>query len=213
MAESTAFEPPPRTGAVELADIALTQEPDLAGSADFQSIEGRLKQSEEIVNAIRARGDFPLGELLTQALETIVAQSGLDGMMIASEEGLAVAQSQAVGDSDILAAIGCLFDSTVRRAHAEALIESVEEMTLRGEAGEQIIVRYFPGMERRFVLVAYSRQPCAHRRATARALKQCGELLALAVHGPNPKRRARRAPKPVSVSQEELNTHGQSNQT
>ncbi|MDX1984397.1 MAG: hypothetical protein SFV51_29260 [Bryobacteraceae bacterium] len=152
------------------------------------SLESRLQLSQEIVEAMEARGELALDQLLTRALDRIIGQCELEGLMIASEDGLPVAQSSGVSRGEIPAAIACLCESTVRRAQAEGMVESVEEMTLRGFGGEQIIVRYLPGFDRRFALVAWSKQPCAHRRATMTAIRRCGELLALALEGPPPKR-------------------------
>lgn len=183
---------------------------DLDSSAGYQGIEGRLEQSQAVVDAMRARGDLPLGELLTRALEAIVSRSGLDGMMIASEDGLPVAVSHESCRSELLAAIGCLFDSTVQRAQGEGLMHAVEEMTLRGHGGEQIVVRYFTTAGRRFVLVAYSSQPCAYRRATAKALAESSDLLARASGEAARKRRHRKVP--VRLMEKDTTHNGQSNQ-
>jgi len=164
-------------GVVELEDLRLTREPHLEESTQFLKNEERLKDSEEIVRALSACDALPLERLLTAALDRIMAASGIDGLMIASQDGFPVALSSGLARGDILAAVSSLFQSTVCRARDEGVIPSVEEMQLRGFAGEQVVVRFFPGMEQRFVLVAYSSSQRPHRRATAKAVRECGQLL------------------------------------
>jgi predicted regulator of Ras-like GTPase activity (Roadblock/LC7/MglB family) len=190
-----------RIGGVEIEGVALTQAPRLDESDNFQRMADRLEISEQVVEKLRARGEFHLETLLVQTLDQFVALGGLDGMMIASDEGLVVAQSSAANRADILAAVGSLFENTVKRAQSEGLIESVEEMTLRGFGGEQIVVRYFPGVEKRFFLIAYSREPRSYRRVTARALKICGDLL---LHARRPRPKAAR-PVPTAEAENTVN--------
>ena len=179
-----------RIGSVDLDDVFLTQAPHLEDSDDFKRMGDRLQVSEEVFASLQKRSDFHLEDLLTETLDGLVAGGNLDGMMIASDEGFVIAQSSEVDQGEILAAMGSLFESTVTRAQNESLIKSVEEMTLRGFDGEQIIVRYFPDLEREYFLVAHSAKHCAYRRDTTRALKICGELLALALrHSPDKLRR------------------------
>ena len=166
-----------RIGGVELDDIALIQEPHLEQSTQFHEMSERLRDSEAIVEALRKRGEWPLDKLLTDALDSLVASSRLDGMMIATDEGFPVATSRCSDQGEVLAAICCLFATTVRRTQSEGLIECVEEMTLRGFGNEQIIMRFLPGLDKRYFLVAWSTKKCSHRRATATALKTCARLL------------------------------------
>lgn len=114
---------------------------------------------------------------LADILEELVAASGLDGMMIGSEQGLLVAETNRVTNGTVLAAMGALFEATVLRAEEERLLDSVEEMSLRGEHGAHVVVRYFPHLGKRFFLVAYSSTTRPHRKATNAALKRCGSLL------------------------------------
>jgi predicted regulator of Ras-like GTPase activity (Roadblock/LC7/MglB family) len=115
---------------------------------------------------------------LADILEELVATSDLDGMMIGSEQGLLVAESNRVANGALLAAMGALFEATVLRAEEEGLIASVGEMTMRGDHGEHVIVRYFPRLAKRFFLLAYSSAPKPHRKVTNAALRRCGLLLA-----------------------------------
>ncbi len=166
-----------RIGSVELEAIALTQEPHLEDSVDFKKMADRLEVSEEVFLALQRQSGFHLEQLLTDTLRHLVAEGGLDGMMIASSEGFLIAPSAGLDQGDILAAIGSLFESTVGRAQNEGLIAAFEEMSLTGFNGERIAVRYFPNLDREWFLVAYSRSKCTCRPATSRALKLCGELL------------------------------------
>ncbi len=169
----------PRISAVELEGVHLIEPPRLDESENFQNMLHRLEAGEQVVDSLRQRGQLRLDVLLTAELDRLVNQCGLTGMMIASDDGFPIAQSSAMAQSETLAAIGCLFHLTVRRTQAEGVVEKVEEMTLRGFSGEQVVVRFFTGLDQRYFLVAYAKQPCSHRRATARALKYCGDLLRL----------------------------------
>jgi hypothetical protein len=170
-----------RIGSVEMDDVRLIAAPSLEESGDYRRMSDRLQVSEAVIDSLRERGDLRLDELLTQALDGLVGEGKVEGLLIGSEDGFVVAQSTRLDRGELLAVVGILFESAVRRIQEERLIDAVEEMGARGAGGEQVILRYFPGMERRFFLLAYSRQPAAYRRTTARALRICGEILARSV--------------------------------
>lgn len=200
----TSAEVASRVGGVEIENVALTQAPQLDNSSDFRQMTERLVVSQVVVESMQARGDLRLDEMLTEMLDQLVAEGKVDGLMIGSEEGFVVAQSARMQQPEVLAAIGALFEQTVRRVQQERIVESMEEMVLRGFSGEQVVMRYFPGMEKRFFLVSLAKEPCAYRRVTTRALKRCGDLLARAL-GLRPARRpAVAVPAPPSPSVEPL---------
>jgi len=184
MDTSTKTGPASRLGAVDMANVALIESPRLEDSAEFNDFTTRLKAGEAVTQALQERGEVKLDVLLTRVLDQMVEQSKLSGLMIASEDGFPIAQSSEFRESGILAALGCLFQLTVRRAQSEGVLEAVEEMTLRGFAGEQVVVRFLRSQEKRYFLVAYSQGICPYRRATARALDYCGSLLQYAAGGP-----------------------------
>lgn len=161
--------------------ITLIQEPRLDQSEQFNEMSERLRDSEAIFHALKRRGEIALDRMLTEALNEVVLSCRLAGMMIATEEGFPIAVSQVQGTTqeqdEVLAAICCLIAATVRRTEKEGLIPAVDQMLMRGAAGEQIILRFMPGLQARYFLVAWSKYPCLYRRATARALKLCSTLL------------------------------------
>ena len=177
-------------GAVELDSVKLIPAPHLPDTPEYREITGRIRESELIYEGLKARGDLPLEALLTATLDSIASSSGLDGLMIASAEGFPVAYSSGFPRSEMVAAIASLFHSTVERANAEGLMPGVEEMQLRGFGGEQMVMRFVPEMDKRYFLVVCSGRQRPHRRATARALRLCGQLVARTI-GPetNPRRK------------------------
>lgn len=192
--------PPPasRIGGIEMTEVRLLSEPNLEASGDFLRMSDRLHRSEAVIDALRERGDPRLDALLTEALDGLVAEGKVEGLLIGSEEGFVVAQSSRLDQGELLAVVGVVFEMTVRRLQLEGVIPSVQEMTARGTNGEQIVLRFFPDLPRRLFLLAYSRQSATYRRTTARALKRCGEILARAVGSPSPAtRRPGRARRPT----------------
>ena len=165
-----------RLGWVDLEKVALPATPQLAESDAYRQMRDKLDSSEAVVREHEARGAIHLEAQLTAILDALVTSGGMDALMIGSDDGLLVAQSSSASKGEILAAISSLFEQTVSRAQREGLVSRVEEMTLRGFAGEQLIVRYFPGLPR-FFLIAYAARKCTYRRTTNLALRRCGDLL------------------------------------
>lgn len=169
--------PASRTGAVEMESVALIQFPELSGSEDFRQMNERLRASEAILQSHQERGHVPLDALLTAALDRLVEEGSVDGLLVGSEDGFVVARSSRLDEAELLAVIGTVFDFVARRIQSERLISAVEELTARGPRGEMVVMRYLPGLENRFFLVAFARAAATYRRTMARALKQCGALL------------------------------------
>lgn len=165
-----------RLGWVDLEKVSIPDSPQLGESDAYRLMQTKLDSSEAVLRDHEARGEIHLERQLTAILDELVAAGGMEALMIGSDEGLLVAQSSSASKGVVLAAISSLFEQTVTRAQREGLVAGVEEMTLRGFAGEQIIVRYFPGLQH-FFLIAYSARKCTYRRTTNTALRRCGELL------------------------------------
>lgn len=183
-----------RPGAVEMDGIQLIPEPVLEASEPYRQMTDRLRASEAIVESMRRRGAVATDVLLTEALDTLVREGQVDGLLVGSEDGFVIARSSGLDGADILAVIGTVFEYVVRRVQSEGMMVRVDEMSARGAAGEQIVMRYFPGAESRFFLLAYSRQPATYRRTMARALKRCGDILAGRPGGVVRRRASVRAP-------------------
>jgi predicted regulator of Ras-like GTPase activity (Roadblock/LC7/MglB family) len=189
--------PTARIGGVEMDEVHLIPEPHLEASGAFREMTDRIQVSAAVVDSLRKRGDPQLDRLLTATLDELVAAGQLEGLLIGSDDGLVVAQSTRLASADLLAVVGILFEATVRRLEDEKMIEAVEEMSARGVQGEQVVLRYFPGLGRRFFLLAYAREQTAYRRTTTRALRRCGELLARSARlDKRPAGRTRRKPAP-----------------
>ena len=168
---------PSRTGWVDLDQVGLVNQPPAEPSAEFARMQDTIEQSQQVFANSEARREVRVEAQLTAVLDRLVAEGGLGGLMISSDDGLLVAQNAAMANGEILAAISSLFDLTVSRAQRENIIGCVEEMTLRGQAGELVVVRRFPDLPR-FLLIAYAPRRCTYRRLTAQALKLCSPLLA-----------------------------------
>lgn len=173
-----------RVGWVDLDRVHLSETAPLEDSPAYQQMQRRLESSEEVLRANEARSDLRLEDQLTAILDELVAGGGIEGMMIGSDDGLLVAQSKSMVQAEVLAAISSLFEITTARAQREGLVARVDEMTLRGLDGEQIVVRYFPGLHGRFFLIAYARKQHTYRRVTTQAMRRCGALLHRVVDEP-----------------------------
>lgn len=154
--------------------------PDLERTEYYREAGERAELSAEVVRRLheeqeRAPGGFAAA--LTAALEECLALGSLDGLTIASDDGLVIAETYRMENADIMAAIGSVFEYVAERAQHAGIVSSVNEMTLLGSGGELAVVRYFPGLERRFFLMAYARKRCTYRRVTNLALHKCAALL------------------------------------
>ncbi len=148
---------------------------------DYYRDEGqRAENSEEVIRKLSQQAQAEPGGFaaaLTSILEGYLALGQLDGLTIASDEGLVIAETHHLQNADVMAAIGAVFEYVADRAQHAGIVSNVAEMSLQGTSGELAVVRYFPNLKRRFFLMAYARQHCAYRRVMNLALKKCGALL------------------------------------
>ncbi|MFO1490360.1 MAG: hypothetical protein U1F77_05030 [Kiritimatiellia bacterium] len=149
----------------------------LEQSADYTEMHTRLGHSAQILDRYSPdRVDF-LARDLTAVLEATLAEGKLDGLMVATDDGLVVAESHRMERGEVLAAISTLCENIASRLRRENVLEGIEEMSIRGSHGEQIIVRYFAGIDQRYFLLGFSRRLVPYRRAMTVTLRRCGELL------------------------------------
>lgn len=165
-----------RVGWVEMEKVTRAGQPPAGPSAGFLAMQRTLEQSQRVFADSQARGDLKLEEQLTAVLDGLVAAGDISGLMIGSDDGLLVAQSGAMQQGETLAALSSLFEMTVARAQREGIVRKVEELVMRGAAGEFVVMRHFPQMPH-FFLIAYAAQMCTYRRLTTQALRRCGDLL------------------------------------
>ncbi|MCB1237551.1 MAG: hypothetical protein KDM91_20975 [Verrucomicrobiae bacterium] len=153
---------------------------DLGGTDYYREADQRAEISEELIRKHQRQDELEPGgfsSAITAALEECLALGKLDGLTIASSDGLVVAETSRLPNSEIMAAIGSVFEYVADRAQHTGIVTGVDEMTLLGSDGELAVVRYFPNLNRRFFLMSYARHRCAHRRVTNLALRKCGALL------------------------------------
>ncbi|MCF6312681.1 MAG: hypothetical protein L3J39_09550 [Verrucomicrobiales bacterium] len=129
-----------------------------------------IKQHEKI--AVDNQRGF--SENITALLEKFLTLGKLDGLTIASEDGLIIAETHNLENAEVMVAIGSIFEYAAQRAQDSNIVNTVDEMTICGIDGELAVVRYFPNLKRRFFLMAYAKKHCTYRRITNLALKQCG---------------------------------------
>lgn len=153
---------------------------DLEASPYYREVDEKAELSAAVVQKIQQEQEAEPGgfaHAITGQLEELLALGKLDGLTIASADGLVIAESSRLPNGEIMAAIGSVFEYVADRAQNSDIVTSVDEMTLLGSHGEFAVVRYFPNLERRFFLIAYTRQRCSYRRITTLVLKKCGPLL------------------------------------
>ncbi|MCC6235192.1 MAG: hypothetical protein IT580_21290 [Verrucomicrobiales bacterium] len=187
----------PRPGGVEMDDVSLIAAPSLEESGDFQRMNDRLRASEAIVESLRERGSVPKDQLLTVALDRLVEEGSVEGLVVGSDDGFVVARSSQLETADFLAVVGTVFEFVAGRIHSGRLMGNVEEFMARGSGGEMLVMRYLPGLGSRFFVVAFSRQPATYRRTMARALRVCAEILSPGGGDAPKSRRPRSRPAPA----------------
>ena len=154
---------------------------DLEASSYYREEGARTEHSAEVVEKLARESESEeiseFSKTITSRLEDLMFYGKLDGITIASSDGLVIAECSKLPNGEIMAAIGAVFEYVVDRARHAGIISGVDEMTLIGSAGEMAVVRYFPNLGQRFFLMAHARERCSYRRITTLAIKKCGPLL------------------------------------
>lgn len=153
---------------------------DLEASEYYREVGAKAELSVAVVQKIheeQAAEPEGFAHAVTRLLHELLELGKLDGLTIASSDGLVIAEASRLENGEIMAAIGAVFEYVADRAQHAGIVTAVDEMTLLGTKGEMAVVRYFPGLDRRFFLMAYARERCTYRRVTGLALKRCGLLL------------------------------------
>lgn len=158
-------------------ELAPWKGEELLMSEGFAEMTERRKRIEELMKNYEATQGAGLSELLTVILDDWVTGSNIEGLMIATDEGLMVARSSVGRAGDHMAAVAALFEEVVRRTQDGVIVKSVRELSLRGADGELIVVRNFDGLKGRFFLLAYASHQVSYRMVTNRVLKEAGILL------------------------------------
>lgn len=153
---------------------------DIEAGDYFREASKRSDHTSELIREHKEADEKDLGgfsHVITSLLEELLSLGKLDGLTIATEEGLIIAETNRLPSSEIMVAIGSMFEYVAQRAQDTGIVSKVDEMSVCGLEGELAVVRYFPNLERRFFLMAYARKHCTYRRITNLALKRCGNLL------------------------------------
>jgi len=158
-------------------DLASWQGKNLLQSDGFAEITARHKRVEELMDRYAQNQGGGLSELITIILDDWVENSKIEGLMIATDDGLIVAENSHGNTDEHMASIAALFEEVVQRVQNGKIVDRVQELTLRGTRGELIIVRNFEGLSDRFYLLAYASAQVAYRMVTNRVLKEAGQLL------------------------------------
>lgn len=166
----------PRIGGVDLDTVAMVKQAPSRQSPELLEMQRRLATSSQVFADNVARGDLRLEEQLTAVLNEVVAAGDIGGLVIGSDDGLVVAQSDAIRHGDVLAAIASQLDGVVARAQREGIVKRVEEMSLRGSGGARVVIWRFPEPST-FSLILHATKRCRYHRLAAQALHRCGALL------------------------------------
>lgn len=133
------------------------------------------------VEAPERPGLVHLEQKLTDLLTQIADEYWLRALMIASEDGLVIARAGNQGvdpaQEETLAAFAALCDSIGGRAVRDSLLDSLDEISLRGADRSHICIRSFKIGSSRFLLIAATRAHAPAKFVTDQALAQCGALL------------------------------------
>ena len=152
----------------------------------FTEMHARLDHSAAIMDRYSPDRMQFLARDLSVVLEASLADGKLDALLVATDDGLVVAESHRMEQGEILAAISTLCENIASRLQREGVLTEIEEMSIRGAHGEQIIVRYFPGDGNRYFLLGFSRRLVPYRRAMTVTLRKCAGLLNNHFPGENP---------------------------
>ncbi|NOY00773.1 MAG: hypothetical protein GXP30_13745 [Verrucomicrobia bacterium] len=153
---------------------------DIEAGDYFREASKRIDRTNELIRQheeLKENEVSGFSETITSLLEKFLSLGKLDGLTIASEDGLIIAETHNLKNAEIMVAIGSMFEYAAQRAQSTGIVRVVDEMTVYGLDGELAVVRYFPNLKRRFFLMAYAKKHCSYRRITNLALKQCGTLL------------------------------------
>lgn len=163
-------------GAVEEPRLVTASPKTLKESPTYQAMEKRLHESARIAILNDQRSLCHLEQELTAILTDLAQNHRLDGLMVASSDGLAIAKSEKLEQDTVFAAIAALCDGICTRVRREPSLELVDEITLRSRNGARLMIRSFAGMEGKFLLVA-SATHSIPRWVIDEAIDECGTLL------------------------------------
>ncbi len=149
-------------------------------------MHARLDHSAVIMDRYSPERMQFLARDLSAVLEASLADGKLDALLVATDDGLVVAESHRMEQGEVLAAISTLCENIASRLQREGVLTEIEEMSIRGSRGEQLIVRYFPGDGQRYFLLGFSRRLVPYRRAMTVTLRKCAGLLSNHFPGDNP---------------------------
>lgn len=175
-----------RPSGVSMDGVTMIAAPDLEDRPAFQEMAERLDRSGDVLERYSPERITRLADELTAVLDENIATGHLDGLMVASRDGLVVAESHRMANGELLAAISTLFESVVARMRAEGVLRDIDELTIRGSHGEAVIVRYFPGLGHHYFLLGFAAGRTTYRRTMSQTLRRCGALLLSRLPGNSP---------------------------
>jgi predicted regulator of Ras-like GTPase activity (Roadblock/LC7/MglB family) len=169
--------------------MSETNSPDILGALEAESVQ--VIQGESValdlerIGAVKAPsrpGLVHLEEKLTGLLTHIADDYWLRALMLASDDGLVIAKARNQGvepaHEEALAAFAALCDGIGERAVRDSLMETLDEISLRGADQSHLCIRSFKIGPKRFLLIATTRAHAPAQFVTDQALAQCQALLA-----------------------------------
>ncbi len=167
-----------KIGKVVLDDRYLDTPANPLETPGVKEFQDRIERSRRVAEQFTEENPFLNENHLRAVLQNALDRSQLAGILIATRDGLVIAQVSREASHDHLPIIGALIEETTRRAEAEGIIGRMDELLFRGAGGELVAVRYFRETGQDFFLLVHAPRRCAYRRETNRILRECGPLLA-----------------------------------
>ncbi len=167
-----------KSNVFEEDNLAQWQGENFLNSDGFAEMETRRSRVEKLLQHKEDSQNEGLSDFLTMIMDDWVDLSHIDGMMIATSDGLMVAQTTEGKAKENMAAIAALFEGFASRIQCGSIVDEVSELSLRGSKGELIVISHFENLQHDFFLITYASKQVDHWFINKRVLKECGVLLA-----------------------------------
>jgi predicted regulator of Ras-like GTPase activity (Roadblock/LC7/MglB family) len=114
---------------------------------------------------------------LEEILNTMQQSGGFRAAVLASTEGLPIANVSTEEDGAIAAAMAALLQRVSRETKEELSMGDLDEVMLRTDNQTRLVSRYFDSGDRRLILAVIVPKGCPYRRLTNRAIRDIQVML------------------------------------
>ena len=155
-----------RVGGVDLEKVELIRSPDLEQSPKYRSLTRQLDSSQQVHETLKRRGMVPLERRLREVLDRGVVRGRLEGALVASREGLVVAESSNIPHTELLACLGADLGELEQRWHAIPEMEGPVTVRLETQDGRMVLWHRLPSSCCECVVLAVRLRPCVGSQLT-----------------------------------------------